>query len=129
MSVIRFALLGISVIGALSAHLALAGDSTYDGLYSGKATVTTGSQPVCGSAGDISLNVTDGKIDYKFGDFPLKSAVSPDGHFRNVVHVGKKGRRMLRTRGTIANNILEADLRSRDFTGDLCSYHWSLRKQ
>ncbi len=129
MSFFRFPVLGSFIIGVLSAHTALADANPYDGSYAGTATVTSGSQPVCGSDGNVSLVVQDGKVDYKFGDFPLKSTVSADGHFRNIVHVGKKGRRALRTRGTITNGILEADLRSRDFTGDLCSYHWSLHKQ
>jgi hypothetical protein len=128
-SALRFTMLGISITGALAAPLAFAATSSYDGLYSGTGKVTFGSQPVCGSGGDLSVTVKDGNIDYKFGDFPLKSTISTDGNFRNTVRVGKQGRRTLRTKGTIANAMLEADLRTRDFTGHLCSYHWSLRKQ
>jgi len=129
---LRFPALGMILIGALSGSPAFADAGSYDGLYGGTQAVTFGSKPVCGSDGDVSVTVKGNAIEYRLGDFPLKSVVSDDGQFRSVVHVGGKrsgDRRTIRAKGTISNATLEADLNTRDFTGPLCSYHWSLRKQ
>jgi hypothetical protein len=124
----RFTIIGICMIGSLGAPSAFASAGSHDGTYSGVGTVTFGTQPVCGSGGDISITVNDNLVDYKFGDFPLKFSVAEDGSLTDIVRVGKKGRRTLRLRGKIADVRLEANLRTRDFTGHLCSYHWSLKK-
>jgi hypothetical protein len=129
MSLFRLPGLALALTGALGAPLACADAGPHDGLYSGTGATTYGSQPVCGAGGPMSITVQDSKIDYKFGEFPIKSVIATDGHFRAVTHIGKKARRTMRTRGTISNAMLEADLTSRDFTGHLCSYHWSLHKQ
>jgi len=129
---LRFAALGMVLIGALGANQAFADAGSYDGLYGGTQAVTFGSKPVCGSDGAVSITVKGNAIEYRLGDFPLKSAVNDDGHFRSVVGVGGKrsgDRRTIRTKGTISDAKLEADLNTRDFTGRLCSYHWSLRRQ
>jgi hypothetical protein len=128
-SLLRLSGLALALTGALGAHLAYGDAGSRDGLYSGTGTVTSGTQPVCGTGGPVSITVQDSKIDYKFGEFPIKLVVADDGHFRTVTHIGKKDRRTMRTRGTISDAVLEANLVSRDFTGHLCSYHWSLRKQ
>jgi hypothetical protein len=124
----RFTMIGICMIGSLVAPSAFAGAGSNDGTYSGVGTVTFGTQPVCGPGGDISITVNDNRIDYKFGDFPLKFSVAEDGSLHYIVRAGKQGRRTLRLTGKIADVRLEANLRTRDFTGHLCSYHWSLNK-
>ncbi len=121
----RISLIGICTLGASSAF---AGAGSHDGTYGGAATVTFGTQPVCGSGGDISITVKDNLIDYRSGEFPLKFSVAEDGRLNYVVRVGKTGRRTLRLTGKITGARLEANLRTRDFTGHLCSYHWSLKK-
>jgi hypothetical protein len=124
----RFTMIGICMIGLLGAPSAFASAGSHDGTYSGVGTVTFGTQPVCGPGGDISITLKDALIDYKFGDFPLKFSVAEDGSLHYIVRAGKQARRTLRLTGKIADDRLEANLRTRDFTGHLCSYHWSLKK-
>jgi hypothetical protein len=118
----------ILAIGLLVAFPSFAAAGSYDAIYSGTGTVTFGSEPVCGPTKDQTITVKEDQIDYQFGDFPLKITIAKNGKFAYSVRVGKKGRRALRVRGRIVSAVLEANLNTRDFTGHLCSYHWSLKK-
>jgi hypothetical protein len=120
----------IFATGLINVLPASAGTALYDGSYSGPTTVTFAvSNEACGPGGDFSLAIKDGKIDVKWGDYPIKLEISEDGTFRGHVAVGKNGRRGLNIRGKIAGATLVANLRTQTAGEHLCSYHWSLAKQ
>jgi hypothetical protein len=122
-------LFGIGVIGAVVASPVLAANSLFDGAYSGKATVTYGTAPVCGSDGTASVTVKDGEIVYGFGAFPLKLEVAQDGTFSGRARKGNRGGgQVMRARGTISKSDLEARFILNGVHGRVCAYHWSLSK-
>ena len=106
--------------------------SRYDGVYSGVSTVTFGSAPLCGSDSNISFPITNGILDYKFGDYPLKFRVSEEGALTNAVSVGEYGRHTIQIDGKVSGEILETDnVVGSQWGGSQthwCSYHWSLKK-
>jgi hypothetical protein len=122
-------ILGIYTVGSFVALPAFAAESLFDASYSGPATVTYGSVPVCGADGSSSITVKDGEIRYGFGAFPLKIAVGPDGTFSDEVRKGNRGgAQTLFVKGRISNSVLDADFVVNDVSGHVCSYHWSLKK-
>jgi hypothetical protein len=129
--ILRVFIAGSFVILLIANQPAQAESKLYDGLYSGPATVTYGTQPVCGSGGEISITVAGARIDHKFGDFPLKLDISERGYFSGKVAIGAKhgAVRVMRTRGKIVNSLMTSNLSVSDLRGRTCAYQWSLHKQ
>lgn len=120
---------GICTIGPVVASSAIAASNSFDGSYSGKATVTYGTEPVCGSDGNVSVTVKEREIEYGLGAFPLKMDVAPNGAFRGRARKGNRGGgQVVHVKGRISNTGLEADFVVNGVQGHVCSYHWSLGK-
>jgi hypothetical protein len=122
-------LFGMGVIGSIVASPAFAANTLFDGAYSGKATVTYGTAPECGSDGTASVTVKDSEIVYGFGAFPLKLEVAQNGTFSGRARKGNRGGgQVMRVRGKISKSDLEAGFTVNGVHGRVCAYHWSLSK-
>jgi hypothetical protein len=107
--------------------------NNFDGLYSGPIVVTYGSAPVCGTGGEMSITVKDGKFDYFYQPATIKLEVSEDGSFTGYTRsgggTGSGGGKGLHTHGRIINGALEATFITKNYQGPICSYQWSLKKK
>jgi hypothetical protein len=122
-------LFGLCTIGPVVAPPAFAAGDSFDGSYSGDATVTYGTAPVCGTDAKVSVTVKDGEIEYKFGEFPLKMAVARNGAFSGRARKGNRGGgQAVHVKGQISNSGIEADFVVNGVHGHVCSYRWSLGK-
>jgi hypothetical protein len=101
----------------------------FEGVYSGMATVTYGTAPVCGKDGVMTVTIKDGKFEYSYTPAAIsKYIVRPDGTFSYEV-VGGRGGRHYSTTGKIRGGILEVDfVYNSDSFGPQCAYHWSLKR-
>jgi hypothetical protein len=116
-----------SLVFGLCATAAVAISNSFDGSYSGEATVTYGTAPECGTDGKVTVAVKGSEIEYGFGAFPLKMAVAENGAFRGRARKGNRGGgQAVHVKGRISNSGLEADLVVNGVHGHVCSYHWSL---
>ena len=98
--------------------------SSFDGSYSGKSTLTKGSDSTCPTTENISVTVRDGRFtstDSNVQDVLSGLEIAQDGSF-GAIHQGSA---TWMIRGRISSGVLEADFyRSAD-----CVHHWSLKKK
>ena len=104
---------------------ALGAENRFDGVYTGKATLTKGSSPGCPADDDISVTI-HGKT-LKFTSGRLKNLViafypRQDGSFRQS-HVHQQGA-FVNIEGRVNGDLMEADV-----TNPHCEQHWHLRKE
>jgi hypothetical protein len=98
----------------------------YDGVYTGKRSLTKGTaSTTCPAEDDVSVTI-DGET-LTFTNSALKKYFmpfdpSPDGSFGQT-HTDESGA-VVHYHGRITEDVIEADVETRD-----CEYHWHLKKQ
>jgi hypothetical protein len=98
----------------------------YDGVYTGKRSLTKGTaSTTCPAEDDVSVTI-DGET-LTFTNSALKKYVmpfdpGPDGSFGQT-HTDESGG-VVHYHGRITGDVIEADVENPD-----CEYHWHLKKQ
>jgi len=119
-STIMFGLIWFVAAPALSA------EHKYDGVYTGKRSLTKGTaSTTCPAEDDVS--VTIGGETLTFTNSTLKKYLmpfdpSPDGSFGQT-HTEESGA-VVHYHGRITGDVIEADVENPD-----CEHHWHLKKQ
>jgi len=105
---------------------ALAAEYTFDGVYTGKRSLTKGTpSPTCPAEDNVSVTITGETL--TFTNSALKKYLmlfepSPDGSFGQT-HT-EEGGAVVHYHGRITGDAIEADVETPD-----CQYHWQLKKQ
>jgi hypothetical protein len=113
------------VLCLVVARPALGAENRFDGVYTGKTTLTKGSNPPCIAYDDVfitihrnTLKFTNNKLqNFVIGFYPRK-----DGSFRQS-HVYNKQGTFVKIQGRVTGYLIEADV-----TNPPCEHHWHLAK-
>jgi hypothetical protein len=122
-------LVGCASFSAL-AGTKLAASSPFDGVYSGKETMTRGGGPsvLCTIRTTASVTVSDGRFTYVYDPGAVHIAVNveiaADGSINGTQRYEQGGQDVAIVSGRMTGNTLEADI-----GGRACQYHASLKKQ
>jgi hypothetical protein len=115
---------GLIVVVAGSALSAV--EHKYDGVYTGKRSLTKGTASAeCPAEDDVSVNINGETLtftDSALKKYPMPFDPSPNGEFGET-HTDESGA-VAHYHGRITGDVIEADAESRD-----CEYHWHLKKQ
>ena len=96
----------------------------YDGVYTGKRSLTKGSaSATCPAEDDVSVTITGETLawtDSAYKNFTQAFYPGPDGSFGVTTDAGGT---VFHYHGRIIGDVIEADTENRD-----CEYHWHLKK-
>ena len=109
----------------VAAGPALGAENRFDGVYTGKATLTKGSSPGCPADDDISVTVHGKTLKYtgsRLQNFVIAFYPRQDGSFRQS-HVHQQGA-FVNIEGRVSGELIEADV-----ANPHCEHHWYLRKE
>jgi hypothetical protein len=105
------------------AGAALGAMNRFDGVYTGKATLTKGPAPTCPDDDDVSVTIRGKTLKFtnsRLRNFVMAFYPRQDGSFRQS-HVHAQGA-FVNIEGHVIGDLFEADV-----TNPPCEHHWHLK--
>ena len=104
---------------------ALGAENRFDGVYTGKTTLTKGSNPPCIAYDDVIITIHGKTLKFtnnKLKNFVISFYPRKDGSFRQS-HIYNKQGSFVNIKGYVTGYLIEADV-----TNPPCEHHWHLTK-